>query len=125
MLVVVNQPHTDGFRIEGRVPKDILDYVESKYSKENISIMNDDGDELLDPTEMDFYKDIKARQTPGGNLRFYRKLLKMTQPELAEKLGTSKQAISLMEHNKRPISRNTARELGKLFNVSPHRFFGF
>ena len=30
MLVVVNQPHTDGFRIEGNIPKDILDYVEAK-----------------------------------------------------------------------------------------------
>ena len=123
MLVVVNQPHTS-FRIEGDIPVGILDYVGREYGKENIAVIDDDGDELLDPTEMDFYKEVKARQTPGGNLRFYRKLLKMTQPELAEKLGTSKQAISLMENNKRPISRKTAKELGRIFQVSPKRFFG-
>ena len=125
MLVVVNQPHTEGFRIEGRIPKDILDYVESRYSKEEISVMDDNGEELFDPTEMDFYKEMKANETPGTNLRFYRKLVRMTQHELAERLGTSKQAISLMEHDKRPISRKTARELGRIFSVTPHRFFGF
>lgn len=124
MLVVVNQPHTEGFRIEGRIPKDVLDYVESRYSKENISVINDDGEELLDPHDMNFYKEVKASQTPGGNLRFYRRLVRMTQPELASELGTSKQAISLMENNKRPISRKTAKELGRIFQVSPKRFFG-
>ena len=123
MLVVVNQPHTEGFRIEGRIPKDVLDYVESRYSKENVSVMDDSGEELFDPTEMDFYKEMKAAETAGGNLRFYRRLVRMTQAELAIKLGTSKQAISLMENNKRPISRRTAKELGRIFSVSTRRFF--
>ena len=73
---------------------------------------------------MDFYKEVKASQTSGGNLRFYRRLVRMTQPELVAELGTSKQAISLMENNKRPISRKTAKELGRIFQVSPKRFFG-
>ena len=38
MLVVVNQPRTKGFRIEGSIPKDVLDFVEQRYSKEYISI---------------------------------------------------------------------------------------
>ena len=122
MLVVVNQPHTEGFRIEGSIPKDVLDFVERRYSRENISIMDDDGDELIDPTEMDFYKEMKASETPGGNLRFYRRLVGMTQQELAEKLGMSKHHISDMENNRRAISKKTAKELGKLFKVSPIRF---
>ena len=124
MLVVVNQPHTS-FRIEGDIPSSMIEYIVSEYSKENVSIMDDDGDELLDPHEMDFYKEIKAKQTPGGNMRFYRRLVGMTQSELANKLGTSKQAVSQMENGKRPISRKTASELGKLFQVTPKRFFGF
>ena len=122
MLVVVNQPHTEGFRIEGSIPKDVLDFVERRYSRENISIMDDDGDELIDPTDMDFYKEMKASETPGGNLRFYRRLVGMTQQELAEKLGMSKHHISDMENNRRAISKKTAKELGKLFKVSPIRF---
>ena len=79
MLVVVNQPHTEGFRIEGNIPKDVLDYIEKKYSKKDVSVMDDEGDELIDPFEQDFFKDFKSRETPGGNLRFYRKLVGMTE----------------------------------------------
>ena len=81
MLVVVNQPHTEGFRIEGDIPKDVLDYIEKKYSKKDISIMDDEGEELIDPTELDFFKNFKSRETPGGNLRFYRKFVGMTQKD--------------------------------------------
>lgn len=122
MLVVVNQPHTEGFRIEGSIPKDILDYIERKYSKKDISIMDDEGEELIDPTELDFFKEMKAQETPGGNLRFYRKLVGMTQKELAEKLGIAKQHVSNMERNERAISKKTAKELAKIFHVSPARF---
>ena len=44
MLVVVNQPHTS-FRIEGDIPVGILDYVGREYGKENIAVIDDDGDE--------------------------------------------------------------------------------
>lgn len=122
MLVVVNQPYTEGFRIEGNIPKDVLDYIEKKYSKKDVSVMDDEGDELIDPFEQDFFKDFKSRETPGGNLRFYRKLVGMTQKELAEKLGIAKQHVSNMERNERAISKKIAKELAKIFHVSPARF---
>ena len=110
MLVVVNQPHTS-FRIEGDIPVGILDYVGREYGKENIAVINDDGDELIDPHEMDFYKKAKAEETPGKNMRLFRRNLKMTQSELAEKLGTTKQAVSNMENGIRPISKKLRRSL--------------
>ena len=67
-------------------------------------------------------KDFKSRETPGGNLRFYRKLVGMTQKELAEKLGIAKQHVSNMERNERAISKKTAKNLGSIFKVSPARF---
>lgn len=120
MLVVVNQPHTS-FRIEGDIPVGILDYVCREYGKENIAVI-DDGDELLDPHEMDFYKKAKAEETPGKNMRLFRRNLKMTQSELAEKLGTTKQAVSNMENGIRPISKKTAKELAAIFKVSVSNF---
>ena len=84
--------------------------------------MDDDGDELIDPTELDFYKEMKANETPGGNLRFYRKLVGMTQKELSEKLGITKQYVSDMENGRRDISRKMAKSLAGLFKVSPVRF---
>ena len=53
---------------------------------------------------------------------FYRKLNGLTQVELAEKLDTTKQFISNMENNRKPISRIMAKKLSKLFKVSAANF---
>ena len=121
MLVVVNQPHTS-FRIEGDIPAAMLDYVGREYGKQNVSIIDDDGDILLDPHEMAFFKEAEASETPGKNMRLYRRNVKMTQAQLAEKLGTTKQAVSNMETGIRPISKKTAKELAKLFTVPVSNF---
>ena len=123
MLVVVKQPHTDGFRIEGSIPKDFLIQVENRFGRDNISVAEDSEDkELLDPFDMDWYKEIKAQETPGGNLRFYRSLNHLTQSQLAGMLGTSKQAVSQMENNRRPITGKTAKELADILGTAVSRF---
>ena len=48
--------------------------------------------------------------------------MKMTQAELGEKLGASKQVFSDMEHGRRSISKAMAKELSKIFDVSVERF---
>lgn len=121
MLVVVNQRHTN-FRIEGGIPKDILDYVESRYGKENISVVDDEGDVLIDPHEQDWFKEAEASDNPGRNMRMFRRFAKLTQPQLAEKLGTTKQVVSNMENGIRPISKKMAKELARIFNVSVANF---
>ena len=81
-----------------------------------------DDDILLDPHEMAFFKEAEASETPGKNMRLYRRNVKMTQAQLAEKLGTTKQAVSNMERGIRPISKNTTKELAKLFTVTVSNF---
>ena len=81
-----------------------------------------DDDILLDPHEMAFFKEAEASETPGKNMRLYRRNVKMTQAQLAEKLGMSKQAISNMENGIRPISKQTAKELSSTFRVSVSNF---
>ena len=71
---------------------------------------------------LDFYKKAMAEATPGKNLRFFREMTDMTQVQLAEKLGTTKQAVSNMEHDIRPISKKTAKELSRIFRVSADNF---
>ena len=46
----------------------------------------------------------------------------MTQPKLAKKLRTSKQFISDMENERKPISKRMAKELANLVDVSVARF---
>ena len=71
---------------------------------------------------MAFFKEAEASETPGKNMRLYRRNVKMTQAQLAEKLGTTKQAVSNMERGIRPISKKTTKELAKLFTVPVSNF---
>ena len=56
----------------------ILVVMNNEYGKQNVSIIDDDGDILLNPHDMEWFKKAEATETPSKNLRFYRKLAKMT-----------------------------------------------
>ena len=81
-----------------------------------------DDEGWVNVDDLDWFKEEVAKETPGSNLRFYRNLAGLTQKELAEKLGMTKQHVSDMERNKRAISKKTAKSLGSIFKVSPVRF---
>ncbi len=120
MLVHVSQLHTEGFRVEGSVPEYVIDYLKSEFGQLNVTVESDD--DLIDPFDTEWFKESMSRLTPGSNMKFYRKQNKMTQQDLAEKLGTTKQAISAMEHDARAISKKKAKALANLFRTSPARF---
>lgn len=123
MLVVVNQPHTrNSFKIEGSIPSSMMDFLENEYGKNNVVIEDNNENEYVNFRDTDWFKSIEPSLTPAYNLAFYRKLNKMTQAELAEKLGTKKQVISDMEHERKPISKKTAKQLASLFSTSVARF---
>ena len=122
MLVVVNQPLINDFRIEGTLSSTFLDNLRKEFGDSMKIIMQDDDEGWVNVEDLDWFKEAVAKETPGSNLRFYRKLVGMTQKKLAEKLGMNKQHISDMENGRRAISKKTAKELGKLFKVSPARF---
>ena len=122
MLVVVNQPLINDFRIEGTLSSTFLDNLRKEFGDDMKIIKQEEDEEWINATELSVYREEMAKETPGGNLRFYRKLAGMTQKELAEKLGMTKQHISDMERNKRAISKKTAKELAAVFHISPVRF---
>ena len=80
------------------------------------------NEDFVDFHDTEWFKEVEPELTPASNLVFYRKLMKMTQTELGEKLGVSKQVISDMEHERRAISKAMAKELSKIFKVSVGRF---
>ena len=122
MLVVVNQPLINDFRIEGMLSRSFLDNLRKEFGDSMKIIRQDEDEGWVNADDLDWYKEEIAKETPGSNLRFYRKLADMTQKELADKLGMTKQHISDMERDKRAISKATAKKLGSLFKVSPVRF---
>jgi DNA-binding XRE family transcriptional regulator len=118
MLAVVKNPPIE-FSVQGEIPEKYLKLLKKDFGPA-LSLFEDE--ETLPVTEMDWYREMRKKETPGGALCFYRKLHHMTQDELASRLGVTKQKISNMEHNAKPISRKTAHQLSETFKVSPGRF---
>ena len=131
MLAVVNQPRTQGteaasFRIEGKVPKFVVMFLESAFSKALKIEVSDDEDDVAVPFEQTkWYKDIKASMTAGDTVKADRGLRGWTQKVLAQKLGISVQNLSEIERDVRPVSRKMAAKLAKVFNTDPAAYFRF
>ncbi len=119
MLVVVNQPHINNFTIQGTISDKDLRFLKNHFG-ESLAVEYDD--DLVDFHDTDWFREVEPELTPASNLAFYRKLMKMTQAELGEKLGVSKQVVSDMEHERRSISKAMAKELARIFTVSVERF---
>ena len=79
--------------------------------------------ELVDVFETDWYKSIKSKTKPGDNMKIYREIHKLTQEKLGGLLGgIPRQHVSNMERGTRSISLKTAKQLSKIFKVSPEKF---
>lgn len=97
--------------------------MENGHDKENtISVLEDSDEMLIDPHKQDWFKKAEDSDTPSRNMRMFRRFAKLTRHQLADKLGTTKQAISNMENGIRPISKKTAKELALIFKVSARNF---
>ena len=79
-------------------------------------------DDMMNVEDMEWYEEEAADDSPGKALRFYRRLKGLSQPELAEMLGISRQSISDLENDRKPISRIMAKKLSGIFNVPASRF---
>lgn len=131
MLAVVNQPRTQGteaasFRIEGKVPKFVVMFLESAFNKALKVEVSDDDDDVAVPFEQtEWYKDIKASMTAGDTVKADRGLRGWTQKVLAQKLGISVQNLSEIERDVRPVSRKMAAKLAEVFDTDPAAYFRF
>jgi len=77
---------------------------------------------MIDVTTTAWYKNIKAKTTPGEVVKIYRGLHKMTQEELGHRLGKfTRQHVSAMETGHRGISKATAKKLAKIFAIDVSR----
>ena len=113
MLVAVRKPPIE-FKVTGAIPEKLISSLIKEYGEANVRVERDD---MVNAMDMEWFKELESEDTPGKNLRFYRKLTGMTQPELAKKLGTSKQFISDMANRRKPISKTTATDLAAVFDV--------
>ncbi|MDP1993344.1 MAG: helix-turn-helix transcriptional regulator [Syntrophales bacterium] len=99
-----------------------MDVLKEEYGPE-LSLVEDDRDNLVDVFETQWYKGVKEKITPGTYLRIYRENKGWTQLQLGEALGgIPRQHISNMEHGRRSISLKMARKLSMLLGAPIGKF---
>lgn len=128
MLAVVKKPRTNKptLEIRGQIPDWILSRLKREY-KDNLVIKDETSDskneEYVNAFETDWFKSINNQMTPGENLKIYRVNAGLSQIELGRKLGNvPRQNISLMEKNKRGISKEMAKKISEVLNAPISRF---
>jgi DNA-binding XRE family transcriptional regulator len=123
MLAVVKKHHTNQslFEVRGDIPTHVVRFLKEQFGQD-VEVLQED-EEMVNVFETDWFKDISNRTTPGEVLKIYRENAGFTQEELGRKLGKfSRQKISDMERGKRSISKEVAKKLSLIFEVSINRF---
>ncbi len=119
MQAVVKTPP---MKVEERtIPEKLIAFLKTEY--QDVEIIHNKVDELVDFTESPWYRRIKKTLTSGVDMRIYRERDELTQEQLGRKLGRyTRQNISNMETDSRPISKELAKKLAAFFKVSLEKF---
>ena len=121
MQAVVKTPSIE-LKIKGEISPKLISVLEEEFGSE-LLLQEEQGDQIVDIFETDWYAQVKSKMTPGDNLKIYRENRGWTQSQLGEMLdGVPRQNISNMERGIRSISKKTAQKLSQLFRVSPAKF---
>jgi DNA-binding XRE family transcriptional regulator len=122
MQAVVKTPRIE-ISVRGTaIPPRLMDVLREEYGPE-LSLVEDDGDDLVDVFETQWYRGVKEKMTPGTYLRIYRENKGLTQLQLGEILGgIPRQHISNMERGHRSISLKMAKKLSLLLGVPIDKF---
>ena len=116
MQVAVKTPRIE-LQMKGDIPERVILFLEEEYGV-SLRQTADDGEEVVNALETDWYKRTIAAMTPGKALRIYRENAGLTQTALGERMGgIPRQHISNMENGKRPIGKENAKRLAAALHV--------
>ena len=116
MQVAVKTPRIE-LKMKGDIPERVILFLEEEYGV-SLRQTADDGEDVVNAVETDWYKRTMAAMTPGKALRIYRENAGLTQTALGERMGgIPRQHISNMENGKRPIGKENAKRLAAALHV--------
>ena len=116
MQVAVKTPRIE-LQMKGDIPERVILFLEEEYGV-SLRQTADDGEEVVNAFETDWYKRTMAAMTPGKALRIYRENAGLTQAALGERMGgIPRQHISNMENGRRPIGKENAKRLAAALHV--------
>jgi antitoxin component HigA of HigAB toxin-antitoxin module len=99
-------------------PQRVVKEVCTRYAA---YIITRDADKV-DFFKTNLYKKIADRLTPAKVLRHLREAHSLTQAALGEMLGTNAAHVSDFETGQRGISKDFAKKLSEIFNISADKF---
>ncbi|MFA6187617.1 MAG: helix-turn-helix transcriptional regulator [Phycisphaerae bacterium] len=119
MLALVRKPRTE-ISLHGAGTSQVLEFLRKQFIVEILDVdtssVEDDGDELVDIRDTDFWKQNKHMVLAG-----YRHKINITQKELAARSGMCQTVISELESGRRPMTLKAATRLAKALNTTPER----
>jgi DNA-binding transcriptional regulator YiaG len=104
-------------KFKPRTPVRVINTIKKQFSD-----YIDDGDDLVDISTTEWYKEMEKKMTPGKYLRNLREAHGLSQKAVGEKIGTNAAHVSDYETGQRAISKAMAKKLAVVFNTSPAVF---
>jgi DNA-binding XRE family transcriptional regulator len=119
MSVVVKTHPTLKIEFRKSTPRRIMRDVYRRYSRYIVPL---EEDQLVDWKKTDLHKEIAAILKPGDYLHNLRHAAGWTLRDLGEKIEVSAQRVYDYETGRRAISKEIAKKLSSLFNISSSVF---
>ena len=113
MLALVKKPHTE-LSIHGERVEEIVAWIRKKY---NVSILSaDDAEAAVPVEETEFWKEMEKNRV-GNLLSGARLRARLTQGQLAKKLGIRQNMVSDYERGRRRLSSGMAQRFSTVLHV--------
>ena len=117
MLALVKKPRIE-ISLQGEHVDELIEWISKKFE---VSILTSENADSIDIEETDFWKEMQSNRI-GNLLSGARLKAKLSQAQLAEKLGIRQNMISDYERGKRRLSPSMAKRIAKILHIKVDRF---
>jgi ribosome-binding protein aMBF1 (putative translation factor) len=116
MLALVKKPRIE-ISLHGEHVDELIEWISKKFE---VSILTSENADSIDIEETDFWREMQSNRI-GNLLSGARLKAKLSQAQLAEKLGIRQNMISDYERGKRRLSPSMAKRIAKILHVKVDR----
>ncbi len=116
MLALVKKPRIE-ISLHGEQIDELIEWISKKFE---VSILSSDISESIAVEETDFWKEMQSNRI-GNLLSGARLKARLSQTQLAEKLGVRQNMISDYERGKRRLSLSMAKRIAKILRIKVDR----
>ena len=112
MLALVKKPRIE-ISLHGEHVDELIEWISKKFE---VSILTSENADSIDIEKTDFWKEMQSNRI-GNLLSGARLKAKLSQAQLAEKLGIRQNMISDYERGKRRLSPSMAKRIAKILHI--------